>query len=171
MTWKTAVFGLAFAASLWACGACGNANSQGVSNPALQPSPGAPFPVMPAGGQCPTSAIQTTPKPIHNVGTGSTGSVQVLLSAPANGATNYLCGWDVSAVGSATALDPVTIAGTLGGSITFQVPVALTPSAVNVQREYNACIPASAINTAISITTTADATGTAIDVDIHGCQF
>lgn len=102
--------------------------------------------------------------------TGTTGAVVATIAAKA-GATNYLCSVDISGVGSAVApLGPVVIAGLAGGSITLQGIAAGTAAApaAPFMRNFDPCLPASAPNIAITVTTTADGTGTAVTVDAIG---
>jgi hypothetical protein len=102
--------------------------------------------------------------------TGSTGAVVATMPAKAS-STNYICGFDISGVGSAVApLGPVTIAGTAGGSLVYQGIPAGTAAAPSspFMRNFDPCIPASAQNTAITVTTTADGTGTAVAVQAYG---
>lgn len=108
--------------------------------------------------------------PVTNAGTGSTGAVAATLPAAATQFT-YLCGFNISAVGSAAgSVGPIVVAGLKGGSQTYQLAAAATPAAGYLSQTFSPCLPGSAINTAISVTTTADATGTAIDVNAWGFQ-
>lgn len=107
--------------------------------------------------------------PITGNGTGSTGAVTGTL-AGTTGKTTYICGFSVGAIGSATAaVGPITIANLTGSSMVFQFS-ATTTGAVLTQT-FTPCIPASATNTAITITTTADATASAVDVNSWGFQL
>lgn len=112
-------------------------------------------------GPYPTSTAAVTGK-----GTGTTGAVTATLVATAS--TTYLCHFDVSAIGGTAAVGPIVISGLLGGPFTYQ----LSSSAIGVilQENFSPCIPASAANTNIVITTTADATATAVDVNASGFQ-
>ncbi len=123
-------------------------------------------------GQCPTSVAQPTPTPIHAHASGSTGAVSAALASPGAGIRNYVCGWDVSALGTAGVIGPITVTNTQANNIIVQQGTTLAAGAtVSLSREYNSCIPAVSLNQAISVATTADATATAVDVDIHGCQY
>ena len=99
--------------------------------------------------------------------TGTTGAVVGTLAA-AVGKTTYICGFSVDAIGGTAAVGPITIAGLLGSSMIFQ----LTSSATGVSRyvPFTPCVPGSATNTAITITTTADGTASAVDVNAWGYQ-
>ncbi|CAN7374315.1 hypothetical protein LJR220_003337 [Bradyrhizobium sp. LjRoot220] len=134
----------------------------------LTGTPGAPaadvltvqFPL--AGGSFPTGATA-----IQGNAAGTTGAVVGTLAANATKIT-YLCDFDVSGIGGTAALGPVTIAGLLGGSKIYQLSSSAT--GVTLSKSFNPCIPASAINTAITITTTANGTATAVNVNSSGYQ-
>lgn len=98
-------------------------------------------------------------------GTGTTGAVVGTLAGTVN-KTTYICGFDVSAVGGTAAVGPITVAGLLGGSFVYQLNSAA--AAVNFSKTYFPCLPASGTNTAITVTTTADGTATAVDVNPNG---
>lgn len=116
--------------------------------------------------QYPANSVTTAPTPAANQSTGTTGAVTATIAAVAS-ATNYICGFDVSAIGGTAAIGPVTITGLQGGTWTYQGFVS-SAAGVIYSREFNQCVPASATNTAISVATTADGTATAVDVQLHG---
>lgn len=122
--------------------------------------PSNPLPVSGAGAQYPTNAT-----PITGIGTGTTGAVVGTLAAAA-GVTTYICGFDVSAIGGTAAVGPVVVSGLIGGSFTYQLSSSATGNTLS--RTFTPCIPASAANTAIAVTTTADGTATAVDVNASG---
>jgi hypothetical protein len=96
---------------------------------------------------------------------GTTGAVVGTLAA-ASAKTTYICGFVVSAIGGTAAVGPVTVAGLIGSSMVFQL--SSSAAGVNLQQTFTPCIPASATNTAITITTTANGTATAVDVNSWG---
>lgn len=100
-------------------------------------------------------------------GAGTTGAVVGTLAAAA-AKTTYICGFSVDAIGGTAAVGPITVAGLLGSSMVFQ----LTSSATGVSRSLvmTPCVPASATNTAITITTTADGTASTVNVNSWGYQ-
>ncbi len=106
--------------------------------------------------------------PISCIATGSTGAV-VATCAASPGKTTYLCGFDLSAIGGTAAVGPIVIAGLNGGSFTYQFS-SLAAGAL-LSRDFTRCIPAATQNTAITITTTADGTATAVDVNGYGYQL
>src|SRR5882762_3977503 len=107
--------------------------------------------------------------PITGNATGSTGAVVGTLAA-AESKTTFICGFNISATGVVATVGPVTVAGLIGSSQVYQVPVNATAGQVLLTQNFNPCIPASAANTAITITTTADGTATAVDVNSWGYQ-
>jgi hypothetical protein len=117
-----------------------------------------PLPVGP--NQYPAASTAITA-----IATGTTAVVTATLAGVA-AKTTYICGFDISAAGSAT-ISPITIGGLLGGTYTFQ---GLSAGGTPFNRTYTPCIPASAVNTAITVNTTADATATAVDVQAWGFQ-
>lgn len=122
------------------------------------------------------SAQQATPSgtaypsvPIAAGASGTTGAVVATLAADATRLT-YICGFDVSAIGGTAAVGPITIAG-LTGSQSFKYQASSTAAGVTLSRTFTPCIPSNAINTAITVTTTADGTASAVDVNAWGFQL
>jgi hypothetical protein len=99
-------------------------------------------------------------------GTGTTGAVVGTLAA-AVGKTTYICGFSVNAVGTG-AVGPITIAGLVGSSMVYQLTATATGSEVG--KSFQPCIPASAVNTAITVTTTADGSASSVAVNAWGYQ-
>lgn len=97
--------------------------------------------------------------------TGSTGAVVGTLTSAVS-KTAYICGFSVSAIGGTATVAPITIAGTITGSLVYQL--ASTATGNNLTQQFSPCIPASATNTNITVTTTADGTATAVDVNSWG---
>lgn len=116
------------------------------------------------GTAAPLPTVSTAPASIQGNATGSTGAVVGTLAAAA-GKTTFICDFDVSGIGGTAALGPITVAGLLGGSKVYQLT-----SPGYLSKNFDPCIPASAVNTAITITTTADGTATAVDVNSTGYQ-
>lgn len=107
--------------------------------------------------------------PITGNATGTTGAVVGTL-AGTSGKTTYICGVSVSALGGTAAIGPITIAGLVGSSITYPAFVSTTTGVTPVVQTFTPCIPASATNTSITVTTTADGTASAVDVNAWGYQ-
>jgi hypothetical protein len=99
--------------------------------------------------------------------TGSTSAVVGTLAA-ATGKTTYICGFDVSAIGGTAAVGPVTVAGTIGSSLVYQM--SSLAAGTTLSRTFTPCIPANAAATAITVTTTADGSASAVDVNSWGYQ-
>lgn len=99
--------------------------------------------------------------------TGSTGAVSAALPG-GFASTTFVCGIDVSAIGGTAAVGPITLGPLVGGvTFTWQGSASAAGGPI-LQKEFTPCIPASAPNTAITATTTADGTATAVDVNLHG---
>lgn len=99
---------------------------------------------------------------------GTTGAVAASLPATA-GVTNYICGFTVSALGGTASVGPISVSG-LVGSKTFTYQLASSATGATLTVPYQPCIPASATNSAITVTTTADGTATAVNVGVWGYQ-
>jgi hypothetical protein len=117
-----------------------------------------PLPVSAVGYPIGTTALTGN-------GAGTTGAVVGTLAA-ASGKTTSICGFDVSAIGGTAAVGPITVAGLTGSSMVYQM--SSSAAGVTLSRTFTPCIPASATNTAITVTTTADGTATAVDVNAWG---
>lgn len=99
---------------------------------------------------------------------GSTGAVVGTLAGVA-AKTTYICGFNVQAIGGTAAVGPITVAGLIGSSQVYQGS-ATTQGGLVAGANFTPCIPASAVNTPITVTTTADGTATAVDVNSWGFQ-
>lgn len=125
----------------------------------------------------PVSATNPLPAGLASLGTqisgnaaGSTGAVVGTLAAAA-AKTTYICGFNVQAIGGTATVGPITVAGLVGSSQVYQTDVnSATVGKTVASATFLPCIPASAVNTAITITTTADGTATAVDVNSWGFQ-
>jgi hypothetical protein len=148
-----------------AIGMCLNTSNKAVPCSAANvvPSPVSvtPFPTNPA--------TQVAATPISGNATGSTGAVVGTLAGAA-AKTTYICGFNVQAIGGTAAVGPITVAGLNGSSQVYQGSSTAAGGTV-ASGSFNPCIPASAVNTAITITTTADGTATAVDVNSWGYQL
>lgn len=119
--------------------------------------------------QYPVNSVTTTPAPITGNSTGSTGAVVGTLSGAAN-VTTFICGFNVSVIGGTAAIGPITVAGLIGSSQVYQYN-STAAAGQPLTQNFNPCIPASATNTSITITTTADGTATAVDVNSWGYRL
>jgi hypothetical protein len=113
------------------------------------------------GGGYPPNAT-----PISASATGTTGAVVATLAAVA-GKTTYICGWsyqgsDATAGQSGT----VVISGTITGSLNFAYPTlaagATTPQPGPLGNLFTPCVPASAANTTIVVTSPALGAGATV---------
>lgn len=100
---------------------------------------------------------------------GTTGAVVGTLAAAA-GRTTYICGFNVQAIGGTAAVGPITVAGLVGSSQVYQGSSSAAGGTI-AKEAFNPCLPASSSNVAITITTTADGTATAVNVNSWGFQF
>lgn len=102
-------------------------------------------------------------------GTGTTAAVTGTLAAtPLK--TNYLCEFDITVTATAASLGQITITGLLGGTRTYQIAIPATPAVATLSKDFNVCIPATGVNTAIVITSPAAGTGGVNDVSSSGYQ-
>ena len=97
--------------------------------------------------------------------TGTTGAVVGTLTATST-TTAYISGFSVSAVGGTAAVGPITVAGLAGGSQVYSMNSLAAGNTLVVN--FASAIPASAVNTNITITTTADGTATSVAVNSWG---
>lgn len=145
--------------------------AQGLSSPCFRSTP--------TGSGCTptsiTSPLPVAPGPapagstfITGNATGTTGAVVGTL-AGVSAKTTYICGFSVSAIGGTAAVGPITIAGTVTASLVYQL--ASSASGSQLTQSFSPCIPASATNTAITVTTTADGTASAVAVNSWGFQL
>jgi hypothetical protein len=106
--------------------------------------------------------------PISGNATGTTSAVVGTLAGVAN-KTTYICGFNVQAIGGTAAVGPITVAGLITASQVYQGSSSAAGGTV-ASASFIPCIPASAVNTAITITTTANGTATGVDVNSWGFQ-
>lgn len=118
-----------------------------------------------------TSAYPQNATPITGNATGSTSAVVGTLAAVST-KTTYICGFNVQAIGGTATCGPITIAGLVGSSQVYQTDVnSATVGKTIASAVFNPPIPASAVNTPITITTTANGTASAVDVNAWGFQL
>ncbi len=106
--------------------------------------------------------------PITGNASGTTGAVVGTLAAAA-AKTTYICGFNVEAIGGTAPVGPIVVAGLIGSSQTYQGSSSAAGGTV-VSASFQPCILASSVNTAITITTTADGTATGVNVNSWGFQ-
>jgi hypothetical protein len=110
--------------------------------------------------------------PVVVIATGSTAAITATMVADTSAVkrTNYLCGFDVEAVGGTAVVTPLAITGLLGGTMAIQQAVTSSTTGIGYTRTYTPCLPASAAATAISVATTAAAGATGVTVQVWGFQ-
>lgn len=108
--------------------------------------------------------------PIVAVGAGSTASVAAAI-AGASGKTSYICGFQISSLGGTATSGPVTMTN-VSATMTFQLGVnSGTATATNFTQTFSPCLPSTTVNTTITVATTANASGTAVDVQVWGYRY
>ena len=142
--------------------ACGTPGAMPLSVTIQQASP---VPVSP-------SAYPSSSLPVTNSATGTTAAVVATLPANAN-RTTYLCGFSMTATATAATAGAATVVGTLGGTLNFVEGVGATGTsgAQTTNQSFTPCVPASAINTAIVVTSFAAGTGGIAAVAAWGYQL
>jgi len=84
------------------------------------------------------------------------------------GQFTYICGFNISTIGGTASSGPVTVAGITGSSQTYQLPLNTANGQIVVTQTFSPCIPASAVNTPITVTTAAAVGATAVNVNSWG---
>lgn len=121
--------------------------------------------------QYPTNNVTTTPTAVTASATGTTAATAATIAATAS-VTNYVCGFTITADATALATGTAVLSGTISGSLSYlQTIVAVTSGASVLTQNFNPCIPASAANTAIVITSAAAGTGGNTIVNIWGYRL
>jgi hypothetical protein len=141
------------------------------SNQAVPCSGSTPFQVAnpsPAAGT-PAAGYPPGATAITGNAVGTTAAVVGTLAA-ASGKFTYICGFTISTIGGTATSGPVTVAGLIGTSMVFQLPVNATAGQIFPTQNFFPCVQASAVNTAITVTTTAAVGATAVDVNSWGFQ-
>lgn len=110
--------------------------------------------------------------PVTISATGTTAATAATLPGVAN-RTTYLCGFSIRAYATAAATGNATVAGTISGTLNFTQWTAPLASGIGIV-EPNlgaACVPASAVNTGIVITSAAPGSGGTVSVAAWGYQL
>jgi len=127
--------------------------------------------VLSAANPLPVTSVATPPAGLTAIAgnaTGTTGAVVGTLAGVAN-KTTYISGFTVSAVGGVASVGPIAVAGLAGGTQSYNLLSSATGNTLSVN--FHPAIAASATNTAITVTTTADGTATAVSVNSWGFQL
>lgn len=116
------------------------------------------------GSQYPTGAVAITASPSN----GTTGAVVATL-AHVTGHTVYICGFAARANATAATTVNLVVSGTITGSLNFLQWIAPLASGIGLTEEiFTPCVPASALNTDIVVTTGAPGSGGADSVSAWG---
>jgi hypothetical protein len=123
-----------------------------------------PYPYTPAGGAAPVQASAT----------GTTGAVAATLPAYA-GKFTYLCGLSVSPGSATTAITITVVVTGVPKTLTWAVGAPVTAVGVTgaiLTQTFSPCIPSSAVNTGVVVTSGALGTGGINnDVNVWGFQL
>ena len=96
---------------------------------------------------------------------GTTAAVTATLPG-AVGKITFLSGFSVSAAGTGT-ISPITVSGIVGGPFVYQ---GISAGGAPFVHAFSPGVPAANVNTPITVTTTADGTATAVNVNVWGFQ-
>lgn len=121
-----------------------------------------------------STSVQTSPvpqvvTPVTISATGTTAATVATLAAVAT-KTTYLCGFSITSDATAGLAGNATVVGTITGTMTYIQGVGVAPAVAALTQTYNPCIPASAINTTIVITSAAAGVGGGTAVNAWGYQ-
>jgi hypothetical protein len=112
--------------------------------------------------------------PIAVSTTGTTAATAVTLPA-VPGQTTYLCGFSIRSTATVGSAGTATVTGTSSGTLNYthwSGPVASGGALVPVEPSFGPdCIPASAINTTITVTSAAPGGGGVVSVTAWGFQL
>lgn len=117
-----------------------------------------------------SSSYPSGATPLTSSTTGTTAATVATL-AGTSGKTTYICGFCITADATAALSGAATVAGTISGSLNYIQSVGTATSAQALQQNYNPPIPASATNTAITVTSAAAGTGGNTAVTAWGYQL
>jgi len=108
--------------------------------------------------------------PITSSATGTTAATVATL-AGASSKTTYICGFTITADATAALAGAATVAGTISGSLNYIQSVGSATAAQLLTQSFVPPIPASATNTAITVTSAAAGTGGNTAVTAWGYQL
>lgn len=105
---------------------------------------------------------------VQTSATGTTGATAAAIAA-ASSVTGYICGFSVKSAATAVATGDLTVAGILGGTLTFKhITLAIASGMGDTTMTFYPCLPASATNTAITVTSPAPGTGGIVSTVVWG---
>jgi len=109
--------------------------------------------------------------PITASATGTTNATAATLAGAAN-VTTYLCGISIRANATAAATGNAAVTGTISGTLNFTQWTAPLASGIGViELDTAPCIPASAVNTSIVVTSAAPGAGGTVSVTAWGYRL
>ncbi len=103
--------------------------------------------------------------------TGTTSATACTLASSTT-RTTYICSFSIRANATAAATGNSTVAGTITGTLNYTQWTAPLASGLGINEQvYLPCLPASAVNTAIVITSAAPGSGGVVSVSATGYQL
>lgn len=117
------------------------------------------------GSPYPSGAV-----PVTSSVTGTTGAAVATLPGVAV-KTTYICGFTITSDATAAIAGAATVAGTVSGSLNYIQNVGAATAAQALTQNFNPPIPASAANTAITVTSAAAGVGGNTAVTAWGYQL
>lgn len=121
-------------------------------------------------GAGPTSQYPSGATPITISATGTTGATAATLAANATKKT-YVCGFNITSDATAALAGTATIAGVVTGTMSFIQNVGSATAAGTLSQTFSPCIPSSATNTPIVVTSVAAGVGGNTAVNAWGFQL
>jgi predicted porin len=134
----------------------------------VSPATGATFPVSGTVTATPGSQYPSGAVPLTTTATGTTAATVATLAGTA-GKTTYICGFTISADATTALAGAATVTGTISGSLNYIQNVGAATAAGVLTQTFSPCIPASAANTAIVITSAA--AGIAGNTSVNGWGY
>lgn len=108
--------------------------------------------------------------PITASGTGTTAATTATLAGTA-AKTTYICGFTINSAATAAVAGAATVTGTVTGTLNFYQGVGVATAPTTLTQTFNPPVPASAVNTAIVVTSAAAGTGGVTAVSAWGYQL
>lgn len=117
-----------------------------------------------------STGAPTGATPITASATGTTAATVATLAA-VSGKTTYIAGFTITADATAAVAGAATVAGTVTGSLNYFQGVGTAAAPQSLSQSFNPPIPASATNTAITVTSAAAGVGGNTAVTAWGYQL
>lgn len=118
-----------------------------------------------------TSQYPNGAVPLTATATGTTAATVATLAGTA-GKTTYICGFTITADAPALATGTAAVSGTISGSLSYlQTILAAANGTSDLTKNFNPCIPASAANTSVVVTSAAAGVGGNTIVNAQGYQL